>query len=837
MALPNVTEKLKAITLTDVDHEYSELGRGAYGIVYTVKYCGVVCAAKKIHSILVDDGVEPEEKEAMKNSFIRECYQCSVLSHPNIVTLFGVHYPDQSGIPVMIMELMDESLTKHIEQNKKVLMKEKIGILLDVARGLCYLHTLNPPVIHRDLSPNNILLKQLPASSAVDCLWVAKLADMGVAKSINPNVKKLQRLTKAPGTADFMPPEVLSDNPIYDTSLDVFSFGGIILFVAIHTWPTPTQPTIMDPVTDKLIALTEVERRKKFLDKMTGETKQLKAQATSCLDNKAVRRPTIVVIVKELELLKEMVVYYQEHSLGSHFPDIDTTLEYPYWDHHKNRLSQYAINATIKASTSGKLGKGGTVGKMFSKIIHRNGNVESSSSTSRKDKVIRRSMPQFDNHELPIPVTPDLDSSFVTTAESSNVYEPVSYNTENGMSNTETSKTPETSSATVATNDKILAEKLELWYYGNISRSIAIQLLKVDGDFLLRYAENKKCFVLTTQWDGMDKHFIIRKIENQDGIKYSFESNAFSSVSALLKHHVETQIPITKQSQALLKRPVCKKTTSTSQSSYIISCDNIVLNGQPLGKGFLGETFSAILKDSGIRVCVKRCSSDSSNKESFLNEAAVLKQLNHHNIVKLLGMYADTETLYIVTESLPGGNFLYFLQKRETKLTPYQLLRFSLDAAQGMECVISQKYIHRDLAARSCWVDRNLKISGFGLCRKAEDGHCPLTLDDKQIPAKWTAPEVFSTYQFTGACDVWSYGVLLFEIYSSGSPPYVGMKNAQAREFVEQGHRMDAPEGTPKEVYDEIMCKCWLSEPEKRPTFSEIVTLLKTIIAKIIDAE
>ena len=304
MALPNVTEKLKAITLTDVDHEYSELGRGAYGIVYTVKYCGVVCAAKKIHSILVDDGVEPEEKEAMKNSFIRECYQCSVLSHPNIVTLFGVHYPDLSGIPVMIMELMDESLTKHIEQNKKVLMKEKIGILLDVARGLCYLHTLNPPVIHRDLSPNNILLKQLPASSAVDCLWVAKLADMGVAKSINPNVKKLQRLTKAPGTADFMPPEVLSDNPIYDTSLDVFSFGGIILFVAIHTWPTPTQPTIMDPVTDKLIALTEVERRKKFLDKMTGETKQLKAQATSCLDNKAVRRPTIVVIVKELELLK-----------------------------------------------------------------------------------------------------------------------------------------------------------------------------------------------------------------------------------------------------------------------------------------------------------------------------------------------------------------------------------------------------------------------------------------------------------------------------------------------------------------------------------------------------
>jgi len=105
-------------------------------------------------------------------------------------------------------------------------------------------------------------------------------------------------------------------------------------------------------------------------------------------------------------------------------------------------------------------------------------------------------------------------------------------------------------------------------------------------------------------------------------------------------------------------------------------------------------------------------------------------------------MYSDTETNYIVTESLPGGNLLYFLQKREAKPTSYRLLRYSLDAAQGMEYLASQKYIHRDLAARNCWIDRNLKISGFGLCRKAEDGHCPLTNDDKQIPTKWTAPEV-----------------------------------------------------------------------------------------------
>jgi len=228
----------------------------------------------------------------------------------------------------------------------------------------------------------------------------------------------------------------------------------------------------------------------------------------------------------------------------------------------------------------------------------------------------------------------------------------------------------------------------------------------------------------------------------QDGIKYSFEGRSFSYVSALLKYHVETQIPITKQSQAVLKKPVCKKTASTGQSKNTISQDNIILDEQPLGKEFLTEIFSAILKDSEIRVCVKRCSCDGSSKRLFLNEAEVLKQLNHHNIVKLFGMYTDAKTMHIVTESLPGGNFLNYLQKRVTKQTPYRLLRYSLDAAQGMEYLASQKYIHRDLAARNCWIDRNLKISGFGLCRKAEDGHCPLTSDDKQIPAKWTAPEV-----------------------------------------------------------------------------------------------
>ena len=302
LSVESISEKLKAITLPNVEDAYKELGRGAYGIVYTVKFCGVLCAAKKVHPILVE-GVDPKDKKSVEDSFIRECYQCSILTHTNIVNFFGVYYPDQSVIPVMVMELMDESLTKHIEDNQKVAVKDKIYMLLDVAQGLNYLHTRSPPVIHRDISPNNVLLKKLPPSST-ERLWVAKLADMGVAKAISAKVDKLRRLTKAPGTADFMSPEVLADDPYYSKSLDVFSYAGVVLYVATHLWPVPTQLTKMDPTTKRLIAFTEVERRKKYLDKMTGEMKLLKGTTMSCLNNEPEKRPTIADVIKEFELFK-----------------------------------------------------------------------------------------------------------------------------------------------------------------------------------------------------------------------------------------------------------------------------------------------------------------------------------------------------------------------------------------------------------------------------------------------------------------------------------------------------------------------------------------------------
>ena len=275
-----------------------ELGRGAYGRVFTVKYRGSICAAKEIHRLLVE-GVRQPEKQSIKEAFIRECQYCSALNHPNIVRFMGVYYPKKSStIPIMIMELMDESLYHYIDKLPKNAWMKKGSILLDVAEGLSYLHAQKPAVVHRDLSPKNILLKAGKGE-----VPVAKVGDLGVAKIIKADSRATQSvLTKVPGTADFMPPECFEDEPVYGVPLDTFSYGGIMLFVATHQWPKPIAQVNHDPVTKQLVARTEVERRQRYLDEMTGNAEWLKPLVKSCLSNDPSERPTMLAVSKQLKV-------------------------------------------------------------------------------------------------------------------------------------------------------------------------------------------------------------------------------------------------------------------------------------------------------------------------------------------------------------------------------------------------------------------------------------------------------------------------------------------------------------------------------------------------------
>ena len=298
----DISDQLRRLTISESNIELlrdQELGRGAYGRVFKARYRGSLCAAKEMHLILIEAANNPAERRRLQAAFQRECDHCSKLNHPNIVHLIGIYHPPQQlSFPVMIMELMDESLTAYAEK-PNISFKRRMSILYDVAEGLSYLHSRNPPVIHRDLSPNNVLLKHLPL------LPVAKIADLGVAKIVNvDDTKSKEYLTKAPGTIHFMPPEALEDKPQYDTSLDVFSYGGITLYAVNGKWPKPTAPTKLDPVTCQVKGFSEAERRREHLDKMRGEAEVLRPLVEACLDNDPVKRPSIVELSEKIRPLK-----------------------------------------------------------------------------------------------------------------------------------------------------------------------------------------------------------------------------------------------------------------------------------------------------------------------------------------------------------------------------------------------------------------------------------------------------------------------------------------------------------------------------------------------------
>ena len=289
------SDRLQDLYLTGVRRNGKDIGVGAYGKVFEVECFGTVYAAKEIHSILVQ-GVRREEFEATKNTFVTECIRSSSLGHPNIVTFLGVYNPGgQSLLPVLVMERMQESLTSVVDKYPNIPMYVKLSMLLDVSRGLWYLHGHHPPIVHRDLSPNNVLLTSQ---------FVAKISDLGVAKVIQADSKKTK--TRAPGTVDFMPPEALLETPEYGPPLDVFSYGGVILHVVNQEWPKPLHYVMTDPKTRKLVALSEVQRRQEHIDKMSGAPTDLQSLVKQCLDHDSAVRPPVSEVSERMKGMKEV---------------------------------------------------------------------------------------------------------------------------------------------------------------------------------------------------------------------------------------------------------------------------------------------------------------------------------------------------------------------------------------------------------------------------------------------------------------------------------------------------------------------------------------------------
>ena len=291
---PSLSSRFPGILIENVTFTDIKLGRGADATVYEVEWNGTVCAAKRLHEILLEDQSTGGVAKLIGN-FEAECLTWSKLRHPGVVQFLGVYFERNSRLPVLVMEEMDTSLRTYLENHSKeeFPLNLKVFVLRQVTQALAYLHSQNPPLVHHDLSPNNVLLNVVS--------FVTKVSDFGMSRAINPSV--LSRKSSIKGTLAFMAPEALHDPPRYNEKLDVFSFGNIILSTLTHEWPNPGPPKQYDG--DQLVALTELQRRDCYVAMLTAQEKQLfLPTVTQCLQDQPSKRPSSVMLVRELRRIE-----------------------------------------------------------------------------------------------------------------------------------------------------------------------------------------------------------------------------------------------------------------------------------------------------------------------------------------------------------------------------------------------------------------------------------------------------------------------------------------------------------------------------------------------------
>lgn len=364
------------------------------------------------------------------------------------------------------------------------------------------------------------------------------------------------------------------------------------------------------------------------------------------------------------------------------------------------------------------------------------------------------------------------------------------------------------------------------WFHGKISREMAEKLLnpRKDGLFLVRESTNfPGDYTLCVCFESRVEHY--RIILQGDKITID-EEEYFENLNTLVEHYQEDAdglctslgCPFPREGTSL---PYTVDKTAFEQAGWTIKREDITLQ-ETIGKGEFGDVRLGNYR--GQKVAVKELIKDSSvATQNFLGEAKVMTSLQHENLVRLLGLVIEESAgslrskIFLVTEFMGKGSLLEYLRSRGRQyVTKKDQIGFAFDTCCGMAYLENRHVVHRDLAARNVLLsdEGKAKVADFGLA--STDG---ATIDSGKLPIKWTAPEALRHSQFSNKSDMWSFGILLWEIYSFGRVPYPRIPLGDVVKHVEKGYQMEAPEGCPAQVYT-IMKDAWELEPEKRPTFA-----------------
>lgn len=386
------------------------------------------------------------------------------------------------------------------------------------------------------------------------------------------------------------------------------------------------------------------------------------------------------------------------------------------------------------------------------------------------------------------------------------------------------------------------------WYHGPISRSAAEFLLSsgINGSFLVRESESSPGQrSISLRYEGRVYHY---RINDEPDSKYVYVTSEcrFNTLAELVHHHsMHADGLITMLLYPAPKRNANHHHASTSSGlnhvfggggglspeadEWEVDRTDIVMKHK-LGGGQYGDVYEALWKRYNLTVAVKTLKEDTMALKDFLEEAAIMKEMKHPNLVQLLGVCTREPPFYIITEFMPNGNLLDFLRNcNRAEVDAVVLMYMATQVSAAMEYLEARSFIHRDLAARNCLVGEShlVKVADFGLARLMQEEECTYTAHaGAKFPIKWTAPEGLAYNKFSTKSDVWAFGILLWEIATYGMSPYPGVELTDVYHMLESGYRMECPTGCPPKIY-ELMRRSWTWDANERPNFSEIREILE----------
>ncbi|XP_054647491.1 tyrosine-protein kinase ITK/TSK isoform X2 [Dunckerocampus dactyliophorus] len=389
------------------------------------------------------------------------------------------------------------------------------------------------------------------------------------------------------------------------------------------------------------------------------------------------------------------------------------------------------------------------------------------------------------------------------------------------------------------------------WYNKNITRGEAEDILfkeAKEGAFMVRNSRQTGVYTVSvfTKAPGSNgeknpcvKHYQIRQTETGEPTFYLAEKYLFQTIPELIYYHQHNAAVCVCVYMCYLaglitrlRHPVTQaggfsqETAGPSQDEWEVDPEDLDF-GLQLGSGQFGLVLQGRWREK--KVALKMIKEECMSNEEFKEEARIMMRLYHSKLVQLYGVCTQRSPMCLVLEFMENGCLSDYLRTKKGTLSQDAMLEMCLDVSEGMAYLEMSNFIHRDLAARNCLVSKNnvVKLSDFGMTRYVLDDQYTSSLCSK-FPVKWSAPEVIKYCKFSSKSDVWSFGVLMWEVYTEGRLPYENRSNTEVVESLNAGMRLLKPKLAPEAVYL-LMEWCWKEKPVDRPSFALLLHELSSL--------